>query len=134
MSLPLQSSAQTILLVEQDLQLLIFVRTVLEKASFMVLSASTAEEALRIEAEFTGAVDLLITAFTLPRLSASGLAEELQRRRPGLKVMLLSSHPDALTLAISHGWYFIGKPFEPSAFLSMTRAAIGRDLTNVESA
>ena len=37
----------------------------------------------------------------------------------------MSSQPEANKIAIDHGWYFIGKPFLPSALLGSVREALG---------
>jgi DNA-binding NtrC family response regulator len=116
----------TVLLVENEAQILKLVYTILKKANFAVLAAATPEEALQIEREFSGTIDLLITAFTTPRISGSDLAEWLKVRRPGLAVMLMSGYPDVRKLAQSCGWYFESKPFVLSTLVETTHAAIAR--------
>jgi DNA-binding response OmpR family regulator len=114
MSLPIP---KTILLVEDEPLLLNFVRTLLRRAGYSVLSAATPEAAIRIERERTESIDLLLTGFSLPRLSGPELAEQLKWRRPQLRVMLMSSDPAAHALARDNDWSFTGKPFAISSFL-----------------
>jgi DNA-binding NtrC family response regulator len=126
MSLALHRTPATILLVENERCVLEFVSRILQQAGFTVLPAVNAAEALQIEATFAETIDLLLTAFTLPRLSGADLAEELERRRPDLPVMLMSSYPEARSLAASRNWHFSEKPLVASAFLAMIKAVVAR--------
>jgi DNA-binding response OmpR family regulator len=110
-------ATKTILLVEQDPLVVTFIRTLLEKAGFAVLSATTAEQALRIEADFSGTIHLLLVALTMPATSGADLAQKLLQRRPELQVILMSSYPDGQMLAAKNGWRFLAKPFSATALL-----------------
>jgi DNA-binding response OmpR family regulator len=115
---------KTILLVESDPMLLKFVHRLLEGAGFTVLRASTAEEALSVYAGHGGGVDLLLTGFSMPRFSGAELAVRLDGLTK-LRVILMSSQPDASRIASDHGWYFIEKPFSPLELLGRVREALG---------
>jgi DNA-binding response OmpR family regulator len=127
MALPVQSAPNTILLGENEPLLLKFVRTILERAGFRVLSAGTPEDAIRIERDYTGTIDLLLTGASMPRMSGLELAKELKRRRPALRVMVMSSDPAASDIARNYRWYFTEKPFLPSVLLGRIRNALGLD-------
>jgi two-component system cell cycle sensor histidine kinase/response regulator CckA len=124
MPLPHKPVPKTILLAENEPLLLRLVHTILERAGFAVLSATTAEVAIRIEQDFRGTIDLLLTGVSMPRLSGPELAEQLKSLRPELRVMLMSSDPAARTLAFNRGWHFIEKPFLPSALLDRINSAL----------
>jgi DNA-binding response OmpR family regulator len=115
---------RTILLVENESLLLNLVHKILKDAGFTVLCASTVEDALKVYAGRCGDLDLLLTALSMPRRSGVELAVELEGLTK-VRVMLMSSQPDAAKIAIDHGWYFIGKPFLPSALLGCVREALG---------
>ena len=87
MSLPI---AKTILLVEDEPILLKFVRTILERAGYSVLAAASPNEATRINQDSNETIDLLLTGLSLLPISGSELAVWLKRRRPWLRVMLMS--------------------------------------------
>jgi len=114
-----------LLLAENDPLVHKFLRKVLDKAGFTVLSAATSEEALRIEAAFPEKIDLLLTAFTMPGLSGSDLAEAVARRRPELTVILMSSYPEVEKIASGHGWYYLMKPFVAAALFDLLRDMLG---------
>jgi two-component system, cell cycle sensor histidine kinase and response regulator CckA len=126
--LPPELTPKTILIVESEPLLLRFVRTILEAAGFAVLSAATAEAAIRVDHDFTGDIDLLLTCFSMAGSSGAELTQELEWRRPRLRAMLMSSDPAAQTLALNHGWYFAEKPFLPSALLGKIKNALSLDV------
>jgi DNA-binding response OmpR family regulator len=75
------SAPITILLVEGEPLLLKYVRTILERAHFMVLSANTAESAIGI-GQTTGTIHLLLSGVSMPGFSGIESAEQLEGR-PG---------------------------------------------------
>lgn len=127
MSLALKRTPKTVLLVENEPLLLKFVRMILERAGFTVLSAATAEQATGIEQGSPGTIDLLITGGFLPGSSGPLLATQLAWSRPSLRVMLLSSDPAANAIAVDHGWCLTKKPFLPSALLASIAIALAPD-------
>lgn len=116
---------KTILLVEDEPLLIKFVSSVLLRAGFAVLSAESADEALRLEADFTPPIDLLLTGVSLPRVSGAELAQRLEWRRPGIPVVLMSGDPTVQPLATSYGWHFIQKPFLAAALVRLIGDALG---------
>ena len=122
------SLPKTILLVENEPLLLKFVRKILERAGYSVLSAATPEAAGWIERDFPETIDLLLTAASLPRLSGPELAEKLELRRPELRVMLMSGDPAARSIALNCGWSFTEKPFSIPAFLGKIKNALALDV------
>lgn len=128
MSLP---GPKTILLVEDEPLLLRFVRSVLQRAGYAVLSAATPEAAMAIERDCRGPIELLLTGFSLPRLSGPELAETLEWRRPEMRVMLMSCDPDARSTALACGWSYIGKPFPISTFIDTVESAFAPNADRV---
>jgi len=118
MALPLEGKAQeTILLVEDDAAILGLVQLILEEGGFEVLSASSVNEAMRVEADFSGPIQLLLSDIMMPDMCGPDLAQALKQRRPQMRVMLMSGYADGAMLVLNHGWHFIQKPFVPTALL-----------------
>jgi DNA-binding NtrC family response regulator len=118
MALPLNGEIpQTILVVEDDAAILGLVQAILEEAGFEVLAASSATNALSVEAHFSRAIHLLLSDIQMPGMSGPDLAEVLKQRRPAMRVMLMSGYADGAMLVLNHGWHFIQKPFLPTALL-----------------
>lgn len=114
MALPLKAdSPQNVLIVEDDPQILKLVAMILSEAGFAVLLAHSAREAMRVEAEFSPSIHLLLADVMMPDMNGPDLAELLKRRRPEMRVMLMSGFADGAMLVLNHGWHFIEKPFLP---------------------
>lgn len=109
---------ETILLVEDHLALLKLVKRILEDADFNVIAASSAAQAARLEADFPGTIDLLLTDVRMRNMSGPTLAKKLKDRRPQMRVVLMSGYPGGALLVLNYGWHYIEKPFVPAALVS----------------
>ncbi len=88
-----------VLVVDDDPGQVMFARSILEKSGFRVLSANSPADvlaALRVAGEASKGISLLVTDFEMPGMSGAALAEELLAKQPGLKVLYLTAHSDAL--------------------------------------
>jgi DNA-binding NtrC family response regulator len=118
MSLPSEDTLETILLVEDHRALLKLVKQILEAANFKVIPASSAKEALRLEAEFPGTIDLLLSDVRMRNMSGPHLAKRLKERRPQMRVALMSGYPGGALLVLNYGWHYIEKPFVASVLVN----------------
>jgi len=116
-----KTSPQTILVVEDHPLLLKLVKGILEDAHFTVLAANSAKKAIRIEAEFSGTIDLLLSDVTMPGVSGPDLAKTLKEQRPKMRIILMSAYPDGAMLVLNYGWHFIQKPFMPLALVGRVK-------------
>jgi len=118
MSLPFGGIRETILLVEDHPVLLKLVTQILEDANFTVIPASSAKLAIRLEAEFPGTIDLLLSDVRMKSVSGANLAKKLKERRPQMRVVLMSGYPGGALLVLNYGWHYIEKPFVASVLVS----------------
>ena len=118
MALPFGGTVETILLVEDHSVLLKLIRQILEQANFAVIPASSAKQALQLEAEFPGTIDLLLSDVRMRGTSGPDLAKRLQELRPQMRVMLMSGYPGGALLILNYGWHYIQKPFVASVLVS----------------
>lgn len=112
----LRQGHETVLLVEDEGSVRQFTRRVLDSLGYTVLEAPNGEEALRIAAEYGGDIHLLLTDIMMPRLGGKALADRLQARQPGLKVLFMSGYTD--NGIVQNGLLeadiaFLQKPFSP---------------------
>jgi CheY-like chemotaxis protein len=117
-------SAGTILLVEDEASVRRLTRRILETAGYRVLEASQGEEALRVAAQWVGAVDLVITDIVMPGMSGQTLARRLRERQPALRILYVSGYTDDAIL--QHGTLlpdtaFLHKPFSPGLLTARVR-------------
>lgn len=89
----------------------------LRRSGYTVLSAANASEALSLEAEHRGSLELLLTDVLLPERSGHELAAELATRRPGLRVLFVSGSRQQENAPDGVPSDFVGKPFTAEELL-----------------
>jgi two-component system, cell cycle sensor histidine kinase and response regulator CckA len=108
-------SIATILLVEDEPDILNLCKHTLEQIGYIVLSAATPVEALNIAETHDGSIDLLLTDIMLPGMTGCELSQKLISSRPGLKTLFMSGYANNTVLAgheeCDDGVNFIQKPF-----------------------
>jgi two-component system cell cycle sensor histidine kinase/response regulator CckA len=82
---------ETILLVDDEPDILAIAREMLEGEGYELLDALNAEEAVRVAAGHAGPIHLLLTDVVMPGASGQDLAQLLGLQRPDLRVLYMSS-------------------------------------------
>ena len=117
----LDINRKTILLVDDHAAARKSMQRFLLEAGYRILPAHDGKQALKIFAEHSGAVDLLIADCMMPGMDGQELAETLLRRKPGLKVLLISGYEHApVELAGGFGAgavELVRKPFSGNALI-----------------
>ena len=112
---------KTALVVEDDDDIRALTVSMLRSAGLTVLAADRAESAFQI-AETTPNIDVLLSDVVLPgSMNGRALAEEMLRRRPGLKVLYMSGYTDDIfvnQLKGTLGVDLLQKPFNKSQLIS----------------
>jgi CheY-like chemotaxis protein len=101
-SAPLRGT-ELILLVEDEDQVRVILKEILEGQGYHVLAASNGEEALSISQDLQSNIKLMITDVVMPQMSGRELAERVLAVRPNLPVLFMSSSP-ARQLCVRHCW------------------------------
>jgi len=112
------NKGKTILVVDDELQILDFVSSILIEHSYHVLTANSGGDALDVSRHYEAKVDLLLSDFQMPGMSGVDLATRISRDRPEIKVLLMSGFPDGM-LVLNEGWHFLSKPFIPSQLCAL---------------
>jgi len=110
----LPDGQETILLVEDELQVRRLTARILEKQGYKVLQADEGLSAIDIAAKYNGKIDMLLTDIVMPNLNGPALAEQLKKLRVGIKVLFISGHVDSMIMR--HGLEksnsnFLQKPY-----------------------
>jgi CheY-like chemotaxis protein len=113
----LETSRKTILLVDDHTAARQSMQRALLDAGHLILAACTGKEALRVFAEHSDAVDLLIADCMMPGMTGQELAETLLRQKPGMKVLLISGYQDAPVDSAVGPVELIRKPFSRRALI-----------------
>ena len=85
---------RTVLIVDDDLDALIFLKLILETRGYRVLVASRAETALRLLRRDDLGVDLLLTNVVMPAMNGGELARGSRALRPTLPILFMSRFAD----------------------------------------
>jgi two-component system response regulator GlrR len=114
-----------ILIVDDELNIPIFLKDLLERAGYQVILASGGEEALARAAAV--ALDLAIVDLRMPGMDGLTLLEHLLRRHPELPVLMLTAHgtvPHAVAAMQKGAYDFLTKPFESTDLLTRIAKAL----------
>ncbi len=124
---PAAGGTETILLVEDEQIIRVTTCRILQKLGYTVLVADSPMEALRLMAEQTAPIDLLLTDVLMPGMTGRDLAAKLTAEFPGLKCLFMSGHT-ADTVAsrgqLTKDLHFIAKPFSRDAFARKLREVL----------
>lgn len=124
----MRGGPETILLVEDELVVRHLASKVLEGLGYNILEAGSGVEAMRLSAEHTGPLDLLLTDMVMPEgVTGRDLAERLLAQRPGLKVIYTSGYSlnvKGAELSLQEGVNFLQKPYSPSKLAHAVRECL----------
>ncbi|MBM3122542.1 MAG: response regulator, partial [Chloroflexi bacterium] len=119
-------AGETILLVEDDDATREAMTEVLEGLGYQAVAARNGREALDLYDAHAGGIQLVISDVVMPELGGEGLYVELMRRRPGLRMILVSGYPIGATgrLLDPAGVVRLKKPLEVRELASAIRKAL----------
>lgn len=128
MTTPSSKPAETILLVDDDREVLSLAADILRAAGYVVLSTRDPHEALRIARSRAEPLHLLLTDIVMPLMSGRQLAEELRGIRADVKVLFMSAYSietvEDYLILLAPGEPFVVKPFTMAELKSKVRAAL----------
>jgi PAS domain S-box-containing protein len=124
---PLRRGSETVLVVEDEPDLLKLMCRILENQGYKTLPARHGGEALILAEKYPAAIDLLITDVVMPEMSGKDLADRLTGMDADLKVLYTSGYTD--NAIVHHGVLddetdFIQKPFDREEFLRKIQRVI----------
>jgi len=124
--------SETILLVEDEEQVLGVARGILRRCGYHVLEARNAGEALLISEKHTQEIHLLLTDVVLPHMSGHELAERIQSQRPDAKILFMSGYTDEAIVqrgVLHSDLGFLQKPITPESLSRKVRDVLGSSRT-----
>ena len=116
----LENGTETILIAEDEKEILHLVEKILTNAGYNVLTARNGEEALSRAADYDGQIHLLLTDAVMPIINGRELVERLRPQRPSMKVLFMSGYTGTGILhraVAGQDIGFISKPFTPHALV-----------------
>lgn len=118
-------SQKTVLIVDDDQDIVEFMKAMLEDGGYLVQTASTSEEIQRIVTRRLP--DLVLLDLLLTGADGSSIAQYLRSMTATatIPIIMLSAHPHAETEAYKAGVNgFLAKPFEMADFLAIVAQAV----------
>ena len=120
-------AAETLMLVEDEDQVLRFTRQVLLRQGYTVLSASSPLAALEMASRHSGRIDLLVTDVVMPGMNGRQLHERLRVDHPALRCLYMSGYTADIIAThgvLQEGVAFLQKPFDVSQLVDRVREVL----------
>jgi PAS domain S-box-containing protein len=119
---------ETILAVEDEIEVRKLVAEILKGQGYTVIEASDGEEAMRVSRENAGKkIHLLLTDVVMPGMSGRELAVMLGLQHPNMKVLYMSGYTDNAIVhhgVLEEGVNYIQKPFTLDALARKVREVL----------
>jgi two-component system cell cycle sensor histidine kinase/response regulator CckA len=118
-----ENHPKTVLIVDDNADLLAMVSEILADANYKVLTASSGQAALKQSKNTENDIHLLLSDFQMPAMNGVDLATKMTADRPALKVLLMSGFTDGM-LVLNEGWHFLPKPFIASQLCTLVTSLV----------
>jgi len=127
-AVPADPAAHTILVIDDDMGVQMFVTQALRNEGYQVLAAADMQEALHVSEVFPTDIHLILTDIMLPTNNGMALAQALVAKRPRTPVLYMSGAGASAIHAIqSEGapvGEFLEKPFSADVLVTTVRALL----------
>jgi CheY-like chemotaxis protein len=110
----------TVLLVDDEPSVRLFVRRTLEQGGYTVVEAEDPLDALDIMDRSAGTIDLVLTDIVMPGMSGRMMADRFVTRYPGVRMLFMSGNPDLVRIARmadNNERTILSKPFSPTTLI-----------------
>jgi DNA-binding NtrC family response regulator len=128
MASPELKPAETILVVDDDPEVLALAVDILELSRYTVLSTADPRHALRLVRTHAEPIHLLLTDVEMPFMNGLQLATEVQALHPEVKIILMSAYRtqeiDDYRMRLGLRGLFLDKPFSVAALTAAVRSLL----------
>jgi two-component system cell cycle sensor histidine kinase/response regulator CckA len=128
MATPSSLRTKTILVVDDELQVLSLVAELLRMQGYEVVTTWDPDEALRLARAHAGPLHLLLTDLVMPALTGKELAAEIRAIHPGVKVLFMTGYSIETAkdyeVSLAPGEPFLAKPFSIAELQRTVQAAL----------
>ncbi len=118
---------ETVLVVDDEPTIVKLVANTLRPLGYNLLEASSGEDALKTNAAYPGAVDLLLSDVVMPGINGAQLADSLREQRPGIKVLFMSGYADDVLVRRGDDdaeLVLVQKPLTPAVLAARVREVL----------
>jgi DNA-binding NtrC family response regulator len=125
---PFDSSRKTVLVVEDEFLIRVFISEELRDAGFDVIEAANADEAIAAFRSFNS-IDLIFSDVRMPgSLDGLELLTVVRGARPTLPVIMTSGHLEAANAIAEGAAHFVPKPYSMQAVISLIQRELEKAL------
>jgi nitrogen-specific signal transduction histidine kinase len=117
----------TILVVDDEPSIRRLILDILQPSGYMLLEASSGEEALRIIKETRADIDVLLTDVVMPVMDGIELTHAVREIRPSVKVVVMSGYTNGSLFSqemLDEGMTFMQKPVTPRKLVSIINSVL----------
>ncbi len=129
--LQLGASETVILLADDDPLVRNLIQLMLVKERYIVLTAGDGQEALEIFDKFSEPIHLLLTDVRMPRMDGWTLAEIIRKKRPDIRIIVISGETATTTAEQNPADAFLRKPSIPPTLLQCIQRVLGAGFKGV---
>ncbi|HOI15839.1 MAG TPA: ATP-binding protein [Geobacteraceae bacterium] len=126
----LRTGTETILIAEDDDDVRMLHRDLLEECGYTVLEAANGSDACAVFLENRERIDLLIFDVIMPKMNGREAHEEIRKVRPDIRALFTSGYTGDIlggAAGIDPQFDFIAKPITPDEFLRKVRDVLERE-------
>ncbi|MGM0452625.1 MAG: response regulator [Thermodesulfobacteriota bacterium] len=119
----------TILVVEDEVQVLDLAEMILRQEGYTVLKASTPSEAVDTARRHKDRIDLLLSDVIMPEMDGKALQQKIEAIQPNLKTVFMSGYAEDVIVEKNLGINaddLIRKPFRVQTFTERVAAALDK--------
>ena len=129
---------QTILVVDDEPNVLQLVESILEEAGYSVIGASSADSAIKTFDKMARRPDLLLTDVVMPGMSGVDLAIAVRNDVPDCRILLFSGQAATVDLLgeagkKGHDFTLLSKPLHPKDLLARVSQTLGSRDSNPDN-
>lgn len=128
---------KTILVAEDEADLLMIMKGILEDFGMKVIPAKNGQEALCLQDEYEDKIDFLLTDIVMPELGGLKLADLIREVRPETKILFMSGYPDrgdTLNFELPRDAIFMAKPVQPDFLRNvLEKVSVGETLNQTDA-
>jgi PAS domain S-box-containing protein len=129
------AGAETVLVVEDEAPVRVYIRRTLERLGYSVIEATNGRDALRQLGDGSRKIDLVITDVVMPQMGGVELIDLARQTRQGLRALYVSGYAErdqgALDLS-REGVRYLAKPFDGELLARKVREALDTPMSQAD--
>jgi len=133
----LRTTPKSILVVDDNKDVQKSISKFLFSNGYLVLTASSAKEALQRSRDLRRKIDVLLSAFNLPEMHGRELATRITLQCPQIKVLLMKVSLEGIAMwtpVLDEEWHFLQKPFIAEQLRALLVSLISPAIPNPDEA